>query len=545
MSTALPTATVSLAGSATDDGPATSLTYAWTSSDTAATTFSAATSAATDATFSAAGTFTLTLTVNDGTQSATDTLVVTVSPAGANVAPTVDAGVDQSITLPTATVSLSGSATDDGPAASLTYAWTSSDTAATTFSAATAAATDATFSAAGSYTLTLTVSDGSLTGTDTVVVTVNPAGGGGVFPGADLDDLDPLHGWTKVSAADVGMDQAGLDAAATFAQNTPAGAGPGNGMIVRHGQLVHFWGDIDDSAPEVKSVTKSMGGIALGLAIDDAKLALTDKAITHLPTIGIPPDVNGGKGRENITIAQLATHTAGFPKGGGYLELQDNLLPVGSTWSYSDGGLNWLADTLTETYGQDLATLLNTRVWSVIGLRTPDDVRWRSMASGFRPDPRASNPSLQYRELAAGIQTNVNAMARVGLLFLRKGDWNGQRVLSEAFVQQVHTPLPANAGLILSDPTNFPGALTNYGVLWWTNQSGQMAGVPTDTYWAWGLGEALIVVIPSLDLVIVRNGGQASANSTPGQRVWNDDFWNGDVSVIQPFIKPIVDATTP
>jgi CubicO group peptidase (beta-lactamase class C family) len=143
------------------------------------------------------------------------------------------------------------------------------------------------------------------------------------------------------------------------------------------------------------------------------------------------------------------------------------------------------------------------------------------------------------------MQTNVNAMARVGLLFLRKGMWNNQRVISEAFVQQVHTPLPQNASLTLADPTNFPDALTNYGVLWWTNTSGQMQGVPPDTYWAWGLGESLIVVIPSLDLVIARNGGQATPNSTPGQRVWNDDFWNGDPAVIQPFVKPIVDATTP
>jgi CubicO group peptidase (beta-lactamase class C family) len=451
-----------------------------------------------------------------------------------------------STALPNATVSLSGSATDDGPAASLTYAWTSSDAAATSFSTPNAAATDATFNAAGTYTLTLTVGDGTQNATDTLVVTVADAPPvAEVFPADDVDDNDPLHGWQRVDAASVGMDQAGLTAAAQFAQNTPPGAGPGNGMIVRHGQLVTSWGDIDDSTPEVKSVTKSMGGIALGLAIDDGKLALTDKAITHLPTIGIPPDVNATKGAADITIAQLATHTAGFPKPGGYEELADSLLPVGSHWSYTDGGLNWLADTLTETYTEDLSQLLNTRVWSVIGLRVPDDVRWRPMSAGFRPDPRASNPTLEYRELASGMQTNVNAMARVGLLFLRKGMWNNQRVISEAFVQQVHTPLPQNASLTLADPTNFPDALTNYGVLWWTNTSGQMQGVPPDTYWAWGLGESLIVVIPSLDLVIARNGGQATPNSTPGQRVWNDDFWNGDPAVIQPFVKPIVDATTP
>jgi CubicO group peptidase (beta-lactamase class C family) len=72
-----------------------------------------------------------------------------------------------------------------------------------------------------------------------------------------------------------------------------------------------------------------------------------------------------------------------------------------------------------------------------------------------------------------------------------------------------------------------------------------MANVPTDTYWAWGLGEELIVVIPSLDLVIARNGGQSPANSSPNVRAWNDDKWDGDVRVLEPFLDPIVAATTP
>src|SRR5262249_20278990 len=153
-------------------------------------------------------------------------------------------------------------------------------------------------------------------------------------------------------------------------------------------------------------------------------------------TFGVPPDSNASNGRDLITIAQLATHTAGFPKDGGYQALQ---FQPGTTWSYSDGGLNWLADVLTEQEGQDLATLLITRVWSVLGLRTPDDIIWRSMsaAGAARPDPRPQNPSLQYRELASGIQANTNAMARVGLLFLNKGVWNGQRVVAEAFVERV------------------------------------------------------------------------------------------------------------
>jgi CubicO group peptidase (beta-lactamase class C family) len=468
------------------------------------------------------------------------------APPATNAPPTVNAGTDASITLPATTVSLTGSATDDGPASSLVYTW--SGPAGVTFAAPNSAATDATLPAtAGPYTLTLSVGDGTQTATDTVVITVNPAGqSADVWPDDDTSDTLEFRGWAKVDAASVGMNQDLLDDAEAFAKTVPAGAVEGNGMIVRRGQLVHFWGDIDNAQPDVKSVTKSMGGIALGLAIDDGLLAptLADKALDKVPTFATPPDINSTKGRELITIGMLATHTAGFPKLGSFQEIQ---FQPGTTWFYSDGGLNWLADVLTELYRQDLATVLNTEVWSKIGLRTPDDIRWRSMASPghFRPDPRPTNPTVQYRELASGIQANVNAMARVGLLFLRKGMWKDQRILSEAFVERVHTPLPENQNLALPEDSSFPGALTDYGVLWWTNKSKLMTNVPEDAFWAWGLGEALIVVIPSLDLVITRNGGQASPGSSPGARVWNDDNWNGDPTVLEGFLDPIVAATTP
>jgi len=43
--------------------------------------------------------------------------------------------------------------------------------------------------------------------------------------------------------------------------------------------------------------------------------------------------------------------------------------------------------------------------------------------------------------------------------------------------------------------------------------------------------------------VIVRNGGQ-STTATAG-RTWNDGEWDGDVRVLEPFLNPIVAATTP
>jgi len=100
-----------------------------------------------------------------------------------NTAPTVNAGADKTITLP-ATASLAGTASDEGlpsPPGSLTYSWTKTSGPGTvTFSNATALSTAATFSAAGTYVLRLTVSDGGLSASDDVTVVANQATANGL-----------------------------------------------------------------------------------------------------------------------------------------------------------------------------------------------------------------------------------------------------------------------------------------------------------------------------------------------------------------------------
>jgi hypothetical protein len=99
-----------------------------------------------------------------------------------NTAPVVSAGADQTVTLP-ASASLDGTVTDDGrpnPPGAVTTTWTRvSGPGTVTFGNASAVDTTASFSAAGTYVLRLTASDGALTSADDVTVTVLPAGGGG------------------------------------------------------------------------------------------------------------------------------------------------------------------------------------------------------------------------------------------------------------------------------------------------------------------------------------------------------------------------------
>ena len=97
-----------------------------------------------------------------------------------NLPPIANAGPDQSITVPANTVTLNGSATDDGqPNGSITYSWKKlTGPGNVTFGNASQAVTTAQFSKAGTYTLQLTANDGQLSATDNVIITVNPAAAG-------------------------------------------------------------------------------------------------------------------------------------------------------------------------------------------------------------------------------------------------------------------------------------------------------------------------------------------------------------------------------
>jgi uncharacterized protein YjiK len=98
------------------------------------------------------------------------------SSGSSNAPPTVNAGSDQTITLPNR-ATLDGTVSDDGlpnPPGTLTTAWSKvSGPGTVTFDNASAVDTTANFSAAGVYTLRLTASDGALSASDDVIITVN------------------------------------------------------------------------------------------------------------------------------------------------------------------------------------------------------------------------------------------------------------------------------------------------------------------------------------------------------------------------------------
>jgi RHS repeat-associated protein len=170
----LPINTVTLSGTATDDGlPNGTLIMTWSVvSGPGTVNFFNPDEAVTQAMFSAAGTYVLKLTANDTALSTSATTTVTVNPP-LDQPPVVNAGSNQAITLPANVVALSGSATDGG--LPLTIAWsTVSGSGPVLFANSSTPVTMAMFVAAGVYSLQLSASNGQTSASSTVTITVNP-----------------------------------------------------------------------------------------------------------------------------------------------------------------------------------------------------------------------------------------------------------------------------------------------------------------------------------------------------------------------------------
>jgi hypothetical protein len=185
-----------LNGSISDDGlpnPPAAVGSAWSMvSGPGSVVFGNANALQTSATFSQAGIYVLRLTGDDGFWSASDDVMVVVQSQPANnSAPQVDAGVDQTITLP-GSAQLVGVINDDGnpnPPGAVTSNWSKvSGPGDVVFGDDDAAQTSASFSASGTYVLRLSASDGALSGSDDVSILVNPQAVSGPAGWWKLDD---------------------------------------------------------------------------------------------------------------------------------------------------------------------------------------------------------------------------------------------------------------------------------------------------------------------------------------------------------------------
>jgi CubicO group peptidase (beta-lactamase class C family) len=103
------------------------------------------------------------------------------------------------------------------------------------------------------------------------------------------------------------------------------------------------------------------------------------------------------------------------------------------------------------------------------------------------------------------------AVARIGEWMRKGGQWNGKRLADPRLVDLV----TQDAGMPGPD-RRFSVRSPASGLCWWTNGNGAWPGVPRDAFAGAGAGHQILLVVPSLRLVAVRNGDSLGEGNSWG-----------------------------
>lgn len=346
-----------------------------------------------------------------------------------------------------------------------------------------------------------------------------------------MDYFPPAHpDWANSDPAIPGLDVAKAAAAARFAAehetpwrrdlaymvatdfgeeppwNEPLGevrprGGP-NGLLVHRGRIVAEWGDTTQ-IDQTFSVAKSYLSIIAGLAWDRGLLPDLDEPVCRRV------DDGGFDGPHNnlITWRHLLQQTsewegelwdkpdlidrhrsvAGRPvtgKKGTHRDLQR----PGTFWEYNDVRVNRLALALLRLWRRPLPEVFGELVMAPIGASS--DWEWHGYRNSYvEIDGRRVQSVSGGSHWGGGVFIHARDQARLGLLMLRRGRWDGKRILSEEWIEKSLEPCPL-----------YP----RYGLLWWLNTGRAMYPSASErSYSASGAGGNLTWIDPDNDIVAV------------------------------------------
>ena len=247
---------------------------------------------------------------------------------------------------------------------------------------------------------------------------------------------------------------------------------------------------------DVASVGKSITAVLVGMAIDERRIRGLDQ-----PAADFIPEWRGTP-KAAITLRHLMAMTSGLDDAGlalrnvaGDQRAINAAMPVrdppGARWRYNTAAYHLLFHVVGAAVGEPYEAYARRKLLAPLGMAHTEVLRSRGQA------PRG--PVTNYYSATS----STRDLGRFGLFALARGIWHGRRLVSEAYFRTM---------------TQTSQALNPaYGLLWWLNSrpgvsatgtdSGlRFPGSPADTIAALGAGGQAVLVVPSLDLVVVRQG---------------------------------------
>jgi CubicO group peptidase (beta-lactamase class C family) len=329
-------------------------------------------------------------------------------------------------------------------------------------------------------------------------------------------------GWETAGPAAVGIDARRLDDLVDRIRDDTY-KNVHSVLIVKDGKLVfeeYFGGhDFDyygdqfhgayvehgiDTLHNQASVTKAVTSALIGLAIDHGFIAGVDeKLFKYFPEYAHL----GNDAKGEIALLHLLTMTSGFewnetevfyddtrndliqlfivPDPIAYILSKPLLAEPGTRWYYSGGDVNLLGEIIRRATGLRMDNFAREFLFEPLGITAYE---W----DFIKPD---------FIHASGNLKLRPRDMAKIGALYLNGGVWQGQRIISQEWVEastREFVRIPRGGAL--------SGHADAYGYQWFLKTYHSEA-TSINAFFRSGWGGQKIIVFPSLDMVVVFTGG--------------------------------------
>jgi len=263
----------------------------------------------------------------------------------------------------------------------------------------------------------------------------------------------------------------------------------------------HFNNTKQEDVFDDQSLTKSMGSLLIGIALERGLISSLDEKLTHwFPQLKNDTD----KRKQEITLRQVMNQASGLrhedlEKANGipeYLAATDRagfalnpplVSTPGTVFQYSNAATHLLGIILTKSTGMDVLSFAKKNFLDPLDITS---VEWTKSKDG-------------YYDLAGleNIRLRTEDWIKIGSLLLHEGRYHQKQIVPRQWIAQILHP-----DVLYHTPWGFRGS--QYGLCWYHfNYQGQ------DLIYGQGWGGQFIVVVPGLKLVLAINQSREDENA--------------------------------
>jgi len=273
-------------------------------------------------------------------------------------------------------------------------------------------------------------------------------------------------------------------------------------MVVRHGQVIAegWWSPYDAvTAHMMFSVSKSLTATAVGIAEAEGLLSVEEPILNFFPTYATAAVTRNVAGLQLRHVLSMATgHSVdtmpmmrALP-GDDWVRIFFEVpleYPPGTHFVYNSGASFVLSAVIASRTGQSVRDYLTPRLFEPLGIAVPP---WETNSRGICLG-------------ASGLRLRTEDMAKIGLLYLRRGVWGTRRLLTEEWIDK------ATSVQVDNGPSDEADWSQGYGFQFWRSQY--------DSYRADGRYGQFILILPAQDLVVAITAGTSRSREISAM-VW-------------------------